>query len=476
MRPEHLQTLPKAASPGTSRLAMEECMNLVRWTGVSRRSLAPRTWAVREEPRWLAVFITVVLLLYVAAVGRAARSIAEQPGDIGLFLLLLACSATTVEMTRRAGENAGLIKDVYGVWELPVAILLPPLYALIAPIPRIVLSQWRIRRLPIYRRVFTAAAIGLSYGCASWVFHSLFRLGITPDPMTASSGAQTAKVILAVATCGVLQWAVNSCLVLPAVKGSDPTESVRGMLFGRERLHNDITELCVAVLVTMGITISPLTVAFALPFVTLLQRSIRHAQLVNDSRIDGKTGLLNAGTWEREASAELTRALRTQSDLAVAFIDIDNFKTVNDTHGHLAGDRALIAVANTIKIFLREYDLVGRFGGEEFAVLLPQTGGLDARRIAERMRAQVAEVPIEVGDKSRAETISLTVSVGLSTLEDSTSQLTDLLAAADVALYRAKNSGRNQVRMSGDADPGHAPACTSPGAPLPDHQRDAADR
>ena len=145
----------------------------------------------------------------------------------------------------------------------------------------------------------------------------------------------------------------------------------------------------------------------------MLQRSHRHSQLVNDSRIDAKTGLLNAGTWERESSAELARALRTRSALAVALIDIDNFKTVNDSHGHLAGDRALSAVAGTIKIFLREYDLVGRFGGEEFAVLLPQTGELDARRIAERMRAQVAEVPIEVGDRTRAETIRLTVSAGL---------------------------------------------------------------
>ena len=205
-----------------------------------------------------------------------------------------------------------------------------------------------------------------------------------------------------------------------------------------------------AVLVTIGVAISAVTLAFALPFVTLLQRSFRHAQLVNDSRIDAKTGLLNAGTWEREASAELARALRTRSALAVALIDIDNFKTVNDSHGHLAGDRALSAVAGTIDTFLRDDYAIGRFGGEEFAVLSPETGEPDARRIAERMRAQVAEVPIEVGDRSRAETISLTVSAGLATLDDRndrndrndrTTQLTDLLAAADVALYHAKHAG-----------------------------------
>ena len=438
-------------------------MSFARHRGVHGRRLTPQTWEVWELPKWLATFVALVTMLYATAIGVAAHSSVLRPRDIGLFCILLACSAATVEMTRRAGENVGLVKDVYGVWELPVAILLPPLYALIAPLLRCILTQYRVRRVPTYRRLFTASAIGLSYGSAPWVFHSVFR---TPITAAASSRTQTATLILAVAACGVLQWAVNNFLVLPAIKGNDPTVKIGDMLFGREQLHNDVTELCVAVLVTMSIAISPLTVAFALPFVTLLQRSHRHSQLVNDSRIDAKTGLLNAGTWEREASAELARALRTRSALAVALIDIDNFKTVNDSYGHLAGDRALSAVAGTIKIFLREYDLVGRFGGEEFAVLLPQTSELDARRIAERMRAQVAEVPIEVGDRTRAETISLTISAGLATPNDQTTQITDLLAAADVALYHAKHAGRNQVWMSGGADPARAATCI--GGPSPD--------
>jgi diguanylate cyclase (GGDEF)-like protein len=447
-------------------------MNLARRRGAHGRGLlAFRSWGVWDLPGWLSVFVASVTVVYAVAVAVAAHRFTLHLGDLGLFCLLLACSTTTVEMTRRAGENVGLIKDVYAVWELPVAILLPPLYALIVPIPRIVMTQLRVRRLPTYRRVFTAAAIGLSYGSASFVFHSVFRMAAAP---TANLGTHATAMILAVAACGALQWAVNNCLVLPAVKGGDPTVRIRDMLFGREPLHNDVTELCVAVLVTMSIAVSPLTIAFCLPFVTLLQRSSRHAQLVNDSRIDAKTGLLNAGTWEREADAEVTRAQRTRSALAVALIDIDNFKLVNDSHGHLAGDRALAAVASTIKIFLRDYDLVGRFGGEEFAVLLPQTSELDVRRIAERMRAQIAEVPIEVGDSnSRAETIRLTVSVGLTTLGNKASQLTDLLAAADVALYRAKDAGRNQVWLTGDAQAAQPVTCAAPPAPaLPyqDHQ------
>jgi diguanylate cyclase (GGDEF)-like protein len=396
----------------------------------------------------------LVTAVYFAAILAAGMAAQWRARDLLLFGALLACVAGTVEMTRRAGENSGVIKDVYGVWLLPVAMLLPPVCALLSPLFQGILTQWRIRRNPVYRRVFSAAAIGLSYGSASIAFHWV----IGPHTPTAGDLDKNAAVLIgAVAACGALQWVLNNSLVLVAVKGAEPTAKIRDMLLSREPLQNDTAELCVSVLVTISVAISPLTVAFAFPFVTLLQRSFRHAQLVNDSRIDAKTGLINAGTWEREADAEVIRAQRTHSPLAVALIDIDNFKQVNDQHGHLAGDRALSAVASTIKIFLRDYDLVGRFGGEEFAVLLPQTTGQDARRIAERMRAQVAEVPIDVGDISRTETIKLTVSVGLTMLGEKPSQVTDLLAAADVALYHAKHAGKNQVWMSSDI-PAAAPA------------------
>ncbi len=151
-------------------------------------------------------------------------------------------------------------------------------------------------------------------------------------------------------------------------------------------------------LVTLGIAVTPLTILLAFPFVTLLQRSFRHVQLVNASRVDTKTGLLNAGTWEREAATEVARAVRTHTSLAVALIDIDHFKVVNDSFGHLAGDRALRTVARALSIPLREYDLVGRFGGEEFALLLPQAKALDAYRIAERIRTHIGSMPITVSD------------------------------------------------------------------------------
>jgi diguanylate cyclase (GGDEF)-like protein len=188
----------------------------------------------------------------------------------------------------------------------------------------------------------------------------------------------------------------------------------------------------------------------AFPFVTLLQRSFRYVHLVNASRVDPKTGLLNAGTWEREATSEIARGVRTHTPLAVALIDIDHFKAVNDSFGHLAGDRALRTIARALSIPLREYDLVGRFGGEEFALLLPQTKALDACRIAERIRTHIGSMPITVSDDADAEPVRLSISIGVAALDarwDSSSgaQLTELLAAADGALYQAKRKGRNRV-------------------------------
>ncbi|MGI8446102.1 MAG: diguanylate cyclase [Streptosporangiaceae bacterium] len=415
---------------------------------------AVQAWSIWELPRWLRAFVISVTAVYLAAVGLALSAVHLRVHDLLIFAALLTCIAATVELTKRAGENAGVIKDVYAVWELPIAILLPPAYALLAPLAQYGLTQWRIRRIPAHRRIFTACAVGLSYGLASVVFHLLTG---SPAGLVLHAPGHVSLWLLAVAGAGILQWASNEMLVLPAVRASDPGVRVRDLLGAHERVQNDVAELSVAVLVSLGIAVTPLTIVFALPLVTLLQRSVRHAQLVNASRIDSKTGLLNAGTWEREAASEVARAVRTRTPLALVLIDVDHFKLVNDIHGHLAGDRALRAISRTFKIFLRDYDLAGRFGGEEFALLLPQTIAADARQIAERVRVHIAETPISVSDEPGAEPVQVTVSMGVAALgttweRTTRSQLTDLLAGADRALYQAKNAGRNHVIMVTDQE------------------------
>jgi diguanylate cyclase (GGDEF)-like protein len=255
--------------------------------------------------------------------------------------------------------------------------------------------------------------------------------------------------IVVVAACGVVQWAVNQALILTAIKGTVPqTPPLKEMLFGGESLHNDVTELCVAILATLAIAMSVLSVVIALPLVTLLQRSFRHSKLLKDARADSKTGLLNAATWEREATAEVARAVRTRTPLAVALLDIDRFKRINDTYGHMVGDQVIKEIARTLDSLLRDYDLAGRFGGEEFSLLLPQTRAVDAFRIAERVRASIAGLCIIAPGASGGERVHVTVSIGVAALDSgSKREFSDLMAAADAALYRAKGCGRDQVQM-----------------------------
>jgi diguanylate cyclase (GGDEF)-like protein len=410
-----------------------------------RRIRAVRDWPLWSLPRWLVIFVAAVVTVYVAAIGIAASFTRLTEHDLILFAVLLACTAVSVELARKTGEPGHTAKDVQGVWEFPIAILLPPLYALLAPISRIALQQLRVRRAPLHRRVFTSASIGLSYCAASLTFH-----GLSAALMGGARGtvAHDLTWTLLVAFSAVVYAAVNKTIILTAVRGTGPTVDIRTQFFGGEALYNDTAELCIGVLVTYGVAGNLFLAPAALPVVTLLQRSLRHAQLVTDSRVDLKTGLLNAATWEGESTTEVARAVRTGSPLAVALLDIDKFKVINDTYGHLVGDVVLKEIARTLTSMLRDYDLAGRFGGEEFSVLLPQTRAVDAFRIAERVRANIAGLRIIVPGTTGGERVHVTVSIGVAALDaGSKRELSELMAAADAALYRAKDGGRDQVQM-----------------------------
>jgi diguanylate cyclase (GGDEF)-like protein len=251
-----------------------------------------------------------------------------------------------------------------------------------------------------------------------------------------------------VAACAIAQLAVNQYLIFAALRATDPAIRARDFIFGPQTLRNDLTEMCMAVLSTLAIAMSLLTVVIALPLATLLQRSALHAQLIKDARTDSKTGLLNAATWERDATAEVTRAVRTRTALAVAMLDIDRFKAINDTYGHLLGDQVIKEIAHTLTALLRDYDQAGRFGGDEFALLLPQTRAVDAFRIAERVRSAISGLCIIAPGANAGERVHVTVSIGVAALDSgSKREYAELMAAADAALYRAKACGRDQVQM-----------------------------
>jgi diguanylate cyclase (GGDEF)-like protein len=400
-----------------------------------------RGWPVWQLPRWLAACVTAVIAAYAAAVAGALASTPVRPGDLRLCAVFVGCGAASVELTRRAGEREGLTRDVYAIWDLPAAVLLPPLYALVIPLPRAVLTEWRIRRTLLHRRAYSTAAPCLANAAASLVFRSALWGG------WGSGGHALAWITLA-AGCGLVSMAVQACLILPPFKATAaPGTRLRSLVLGQEAVCNQVTELCLAVLTAFAAAHSALALVVALPLVIVLQRSLRHTSLAAAARTDAKTGLLNAGAWQREAAVEVTRA-RAQTPLAVAIADIDHFKAVNDTHGHLAGDAVLAAVSAAMRELLRDCDLCGRFGGEEFALLLPRTTAAEALEITERIRQGISQLAIP---RDGTAAIRVTISIGVAVPSQARHTLDDLLAAADHALYQAKRSGRDRVVIYADS-------------------------
>lgn len=181
-----------------------------------------------------------------------------------------------------------------------------------------------------------------------------------------------------------------------------------------------------------------------------LERSLRYALKLGDTlealRLlatrDQLTGMLNRREFDRIMAEEAERSQRFGQPLALVMVDIDHFKAVNDTHGHPAGDAVLKEVAKILTAQLRTVDRVARFGGEEFALILVQTGRGAAGDVAQRVVEAVAANPVVI---QGGPTLSLTISAGVAVLPNDVSRIDLLVGAADRSLYAAKRGGRNRV-------------------------------
>jgi diguanylate cyclase (GGDEF)-like protein len=181
--------------------------------------------------------------------------------------------------------------------------------------------------------------------------------------------------------------------------------------------------------------------AFAAQVAVALENSRLYEEAQRLATIDTLTGLYNRRHFFFLADREIERALRYNIQLAVIMIDLDQFKTINDTYGHIVGDQVLRAVANVYNQALRKVDIVGRYGGEEFTIILPEIGLEGAKYVAERLRTLIAAIDI----KTKQGRVKVTISQGLAALDEEHNTLEILLERADRALYAAKATGGNQV-------------------------------
>jgi diguanylate cyclase (GGDEF)-like protein len=339
--------------------------------------------------------------------------------------------------------------DLSSVWTFAGAVLLAGPLAVVVAIAiylHIYLRVWRRNRVPVHRVLFSTATILLAVQAAAAVTDRIGR-----DELFRSVPG-----VLAVVAAMVVYMLVNLALVVLVIVISGPSRrfaTVRQAIGPFDDVALEFATLAMGALVAAAAsTFGPPYVLLGLPPLIVLHRTRLVRQLEEDASTDGKTGLLTAAAWQEKAGRAVLRSERGDQPASVLVLDLDHFKLVNDRFGHLVGDQVLAAVAASLRDEVRDEDLVGRFGGEEFVVLLKGADGDDprsgARAVAERIRERIAALRVAVaGPQETAIVEGLTVSIGGATTSRDGTDLAALLEIADAAMYEAKRAGRNLVRM-----------------------------
>jgi hypothetical protein len=306
----------------------------------------PHRWPLWQLRALVLGYVLAVDLLAVALTTATARLVPVSSVDIGRWALLLAGSVIHVEATRgieRLREittSGGPYVSAKGLWTFAAVLILPP--PLTAALITVTYTHSRIRvtrRVPVYKTVFSAATAIVACAVAALVLAALDPAGYPAFP----PGPVGLAAILA---AGAGYWFTNYALVTVAITASsDPPVSARAAL------GTASDQLVCAGFLGLGVATAgllarePWSAIVLLATVLGLHRALLVAHLQTAANTDTKTGLATAGFWHRIAEAHLARACRTRTPLAVLMIDLDDFKALNDTCGHLAGDRALAAVA-----------------------------------------------------------------------------------------------------------------------------------
>ncbi|GAB3939806.1 GGDEF domain-containing protein [Kribbella albertanoniae] len=414
----------------------------------SRRSV--RKWALWTLT--VPAFVVVVLVDF-AALGYGVQTFTELPSWHGLDVvaaltlsaLIAVEGARRVENRRRRG--GALHKDLAPAWMIAAAIILHPALAILVVV--LLRIWWRIRAgkcIP-YRWAFSTSVHILAVGAAHEVFGSARELFGGGELALVASMVLTAVTFVATDTllCGL---AIS--LIVP---GSSREETVGGL----DDLCIDATAAMFGCLLAGACLISPWFAFVAIPITLTAQRALLLGQLESEAQTDPKTSLTRVDWWRRQTEEMLHNARTQREQMSVLLIDIDHFKQVNDRHGHLVGDEALRAVATILRSAIRAKDVIGRFGGEEFVIALPDTGIDEATVTADRLRNAVAGSPLAAmcagvldDPDLDPDTFHLTVSIGVSVYPADGITVHDLLLQADRAMYAAKAAGRNRVRLAAD--------------------------
>lgn len=440
-----------------------------------------RDWEMWSLPRPLQAALLLqaavaTALAFVSVLsGSLASAASASAGSWALLGMLMTIGVVAERLAARTGEarmldaadgTGGVSTGTTAVWLFAGVVLLPLHQVLVLALVLTLADDLRLRRSrpehrphPLYRLTFnvaqtmTASAAGV----------------LTFDAIPASSPAHQL-------VAGVAAWLVMYVythvvlgLVLMLARGA-PYRYPISVLWSVSVEWLALS--CLGYLLALAWLSEPMLLLIGVPPVLLLQQALLHKQLREAAATDSKTGLTAAARWRELSEMALAKVQARSGSTGILVIDIDAFKAVNDTYGHLVGDDVLLAATGAMRAAVRTQDLVGRFGGEEFVVLLPDADETGVAAAADRIRLAIAAV--EVRAEGWQQPLKVTASIGAACYPRDGYTLTELLEQADRAMYAAKHAGRNRVCFPADAEaPDTVPVA---GALPPTHAPTAAGR
>jgi len=425
--------------------------NKAQLVGAGGNMTAPKGPAWSDHPRAVRAWVCFVVLL--AVVYAVAR---KDSGPVllvtPLVLAVTICVSGAVisfvvghDLGDRGGTQFhGVSAD--GVFFVAAALLLPASLIVGMCVSVVAIERWLMRGVWSWHQPLYNACVAVMMTLS--VQH-VVGLAVGPDVLTAA----WIGLVMAALSATVAVVALDVVFGYTVLRLAHRLSLRRSGLVRASNIISLATQTVLGLMLAAFWSIAPVLVLLLVPLVVSAHHGIALPSAQRAGRNDSKTGLYNAGHFLETARREVHRCQRNQTTASIMLLDIDHLGRLNNTLGHLAGDEAIIAVAEALRSSVREYDIASRFGGEEFAVLLPDTRGREAVAVAERVRCALASTGLQ-GPGIHSE-VHVTVSIGVPERRNDEA-LEQLLKRVDDALYESKSAGRDRVTLVSAGTSAHA--------------------
>lgn len=355
----------------------------------------------------------------------------SQPAQL-LALIVLTAAAQIFKVegaTNRSSYNIGFVLFGFTLIELGLP---SALFVMVCAS----LAEWLWHKYEWYIQSFNIATYAIAISAASFVYQLISAV------LGAAHFTDALGILIAVATFTLLNHLMVG-LVIWLARGEN---FVQSGIFGRLTLGIDATLIGMGAGAALLWRVNPFFAVFVVLPVSLLYITLRVPALQRQAATDAKTGLFNARHFSEALEKELARANRYDRPLTIVIADLDLLRNINNTYGHLAGDAVLIGIARILQKSVRDYDVVARFGGEEFSILMPETTPQKALARVESIRETIANTEFQI--PTQAQALKVTMSFGIAGRQRPNQTANEIVHNADLAVYQAKLNGRNRTCLA----------------------------